>query len=232
MPASPAPPPAALPDAGAAAPVAPVAVLIAGATGLVGSHVLRLALDDARVSRVVAPTRSPLPPHPRLHNPVGELSAFPADAPWWAVDAVVCALGTTMAKAGSRAAFRAVDLDLPLLVARRSRAHGARVCALNSALGADPKSMVFYSRTKGALEQALRAMAFVSLTLVRPGLIGGRRQESRPAEGVGIRVSRLLEPLLPRRYRVVPAERVAHHLLEAAIAGAPGVHVLESEALV
>lgn len=211
----------------------PVAtLLIAGATGLVGSHVLRLALDDPRIRRVVAPTRTPLPPHPRLHNPVGDLARFASDAPWWSVDAVVCALGTTMAKAGSRAAFRAVDLDLPLLVAQRCRAQGARTYALNSALGADPKSRIFYSRTKGELEQALQAMGFDSLTLVRPGLIGGRRQESRPAEGLGIRVSRLLEPLLPRRYRVVPAEHVARHLLAAALTGTPGVHVLNSERLV
>ncbi len=207
-------------------------VLLAGATGLVGQHVLRMALADGRIARVVAPTRRTLPPHARLVNPVVDFDRLPAEAPWWAVDAVVCALGTTMAKAGNQAAFRKVDFDLPLQVARLCFRHGARAYALNSALGADPGSRVFYSRTKGELEQALRGMGFASLTLVRPGLIDGDRQESRPAERAGILISQALAPLLPRRYRVVPAERVAHHLLEAAIAAPPGVHVLDSESLV
>jgi uncharacterized protein YbjT (DUF2867 family) len=90
---------------------------------------------------------------------------------------------------------------------------------------------VFYSRTKGETERDLQAVGYPSLTLVRPGLIGGVRQESRPAEQVAVRLSTWLQPLLPRRYRVVPAERIAHHLLQAALVAAPGVHVLPSEAL-
>lgn len=206
-------------------------LLLAGATGLVGQQVLRMALADERVARIVAPTRRPLAPHARLFNPVVDFDHLPADASWWAVDAVMCALGTTMAKARSREAFRRVDFELPLRMAQLCLRQGAQSFALNSALGADPDSKVFYSRTKGELELALRALGFQSLTLVRPGLLGGDRLESRPAERAGILVARALAPLLPRRYRVVPAERVAHHLLESALAAAPGVTVLQSEAL-
>ncbi len=207
-------------------------VMLVGATGLVGQQVLQKALASERVRRVVAPTRRALPPHPKLINPVVDFDRLPDDAPWWAVDAVVCTLGTTLKVAGSQAAFYRVDHDLPLRVAQLALRHGAQAYALNSALGADPRSRVFYSRTKGELERDLRALAYPSLTLVRPGLIGGERHESRPAEQIGVRVSQWLRPLLPPRYRVVPAERIAHHLLQAALAGAPGCNVLSSEAIV
>jgi len=206
-------------------------LMLVGATGLVGSHVLRLALADPLVEQVVAPTRKSLVPHPKLLNPLVDFGQLPQDAEWWRVDAVVCTLGTTIRAAGSQAAFYKVDHDHPLEVAYLAHRHGARAFALNSALGADTGSRVFYSRTKGEIERDLQAVGYASLTLVRPGLIGGARQESRPAEQVAVRLSGWLQPLLPRRYRVVPAERIAHHLLQAALAGAPGVHVLPSEAL-
>lgn len=207
-------------------------VMLVGATGLVGQQVLHKALASTQVGRVVAPTRRALPPHPKLLNPVVDYEHLPEDAAWWAVDAVVCTLGTTIKVAGSQPAFYRVDHDHPLRVAQLALRQGARAYALNSALGADPASRVFYSRTKGELERDLQALGYPSLTLVRPGLIGGERSQARPAEELGIRVSQWLRPLLPARYRVVPAERIAHHLLAAALAAAPGVRVLMSEELV
>lgn len=206
-------------------------LLLVGATGLVGQSVLRLALSDALVDRVVAPTRRPLPTHPKLFNPLVNFEQLPEDADWWAVDAVICTLGTTIKVAGSPAAFYRVDHDLPLKVGELALKHGARVYALNSALGADPASRVFYSRTKGELERDLSTVGFASLTFVRPGLIGGERQEARPAEQAAVKLSRWLQPLLPRRYRVVPSERIAFHLLVSALNGAPGTRVLMSEHL-
>lgn len=206
-------------------------VLLVGATGLVGQAVLQWALADARVLRVVALTRRALPAHPKLFNPLVNFDHLPEDADWWAVDAVICTLGTTIKVAGSKADFYRVDHDLPLQVGRLALRHGAKAYALNSALGADPASRVFYSRTKGELERDLAALGFVSLTFVRPGLIGGERQEARPAEQAAVKVSQWLRPVLPPRYRVVPAERIAHHLLASALASAPGTHVLMSEQL-
>ena len=206
-------------------------VLLVGATGLVGRSVLQLALADARVARVVAPTRRALPIHPKLFNPLIDFEQLPEDADWWAVDAVICTLGTTIKVAGSQAAFYRVDHDLPLQVGELALRHGAKAYALNSALGADPASRVFYSRTKGELERDLAALGFASLTFVRPGLIGGDRQAARPAEHAAVKVSQWLRPLLPPRYRVVPAGRIAHHLLASALAGTPGTHVLMSEQL-
>jgi uncharacterized protein YbjT (DUF2867 family) len=206
-------------------------LLLVGSTGLVGQSVLQKALVSERVGRVVALTRRALPPHPKLSNAVVDFDHLPEDAGWWAVDAVVCTLGTTIKTAGSQAAFYRVDHDLPLRVAQLALQHGARAYALNSALGADAASRVFYSRTKGELERDLQNLGYPSLTLVRPGLIGGDRQEERPAEQLGVRIAQALRPLIPARYRVVPAERIAHHLLDAALAEQPGVRVLMSEQL-
>jgi uncharacterized protein YbjT (DUF2867 family) len=127
-------------------------VMLVGATGLVGGAVLRQAQSDARVDRIVAPTRRELPPHQKLENPLVDFEHLPADAPWWAVDGVICTLGTTIRKAGSQKAFRRVDYDYPLAVARLARQYGARTFALNSATGADPRSRFFYNRVKGEVE--------------------------------------------------------------------------------
>jgi uncharacterized protein YbjT (DUF2867 family) len=207
-------------------------LMLVGATGLVGQSVLAQALAHPQVQRVVAPTRRPLSAHPKLLNPVVDFNALPEDAPWWAVDAVICALGTTIKTAGSQGAFYAVDHDLPLRVAGLAQGHGAQAYALNSALGADAASRVFYSRTKGELERDLQSLGYLSLTFVRPGLIGGERAEPRLAEQIGVKLSQWLRPLLPKRYRVVPAERIAFHLLQAALAAQPGVRVVMSEAIV
>jgi uncharacterized protein YbjT (DUF2867 family) len=206
-------------------------LLLVGATGLVGRSVLQQALLDARVRRIVAPARRPLPSDPKLDSPLVDFEQLNAGAPWWSADGVICTLGTTIRKAGSQAAFRKVDYEYPLAVARLTREHGARAFALTSAAGANPHSRLFYNRTKGEIEDAIRASGFPSLTIVRPALIGGNQAEFRTAEFVAMRVLRLIEPALPRRYRVVSNELIARTLLEAAIAAAPGEHIIESEAI-
>src|SRR4051794_3343478 len=93
-------------------------LLLVGGSGAVGEQVLRLALTDQRIGQVIAPTRRPLPPHPKLDNPVVDFAHLPAAAPWWQVHAVICTLGTTIKTAGSQQAFAAIDRDLPVLAAR------------------------------------------------------------------------------------------------------------------
>jgi uncharacterized protein YbjT (DUF2867 family) len=206
-------------------------LLLVGATGLVGQAVLRQALADSRVSKVVAVTRKPLPAHDKLENPLVDFDALPADAPWWKVDAGICTLGTTMRQAGSPVAFRKVDVEYPLTVAKLLRDHGAQSFAFNSSIGANPKSRAFYMRVKGEVEHRLIAGGFPSLTLVRPSGILGPRRQNRRWEARTIRVFHSLRPILPRHYRVVPADKIAKALLEAAINAPPGVHIVESERL-
>jgi uncharacterized protein YbjT (DUF2867 family) len=206
-------------------------LLLVGATGLVGQSVLRQALADSRVARVVALTRKPLPPEPRLENPLVDFDALPEDAPWWNVDAGICTLGTTMRQAGSHVNFRKVDVEYPLTVARLLHQHGAKSFAFNSSIGANPEARAFYKRVKGEVEKRLIAGGFSSLTLVRPsGILGPRRQDRR-WEARTIRVFHTIRPLLTRHYRPVPADKIAKALLEAALSAHPGVHVVESEKL-
>ena len=209
----------------------PRRLLLIGASGLVGAHALALALADPRVARVVAPTRRALPAHPKLENPIVDFEALPRDAAWWAADGAVSALGTTIRVAGSQAAFRRVDVDYVVETAALARAAGVRAFALNTALGADPSARNFYLRCKGEAERGVEALGFPALTLVRPALIGGERAQPRPMERLAIRLTNALSPLLPRRYRVVHAERIARRLLEGALRDEPGLRIVESEAI-
>ncbi|MFM9437363.1 uncharacterized protein YbjT (DUF2867 family) [Janthinobacterium sp. CG_23.3] len=209
-----------------------VKLLLLGASGLVGRHTLDLALADLRVASVVAPARRGLPAHPKLSSPRVDFEQLDPGAPWWCADAVICTLGTTMRAAGSRAAFRRVDHDYPLAVARLARAHGTPAYVLNSATGADAGSRFFYNRVKGELEQDLAKEAFASLTFVRPGVIGGEREEFRPAERLLVSGLALAGPLLPRRWRLNPAAHIARALLEAALSPQAGIHIVSAEQLI
>lgn len=207
-------------------------VMLVGATGLVGGQVLQQLLDDARCDAVIAPTRRPLAhADPALHNPVVDFERLPVDAPWWTVDAVICALGSTIKQAGSREAFARIDHDYPLQVATLAQAHGAHAFVLNSAMGADAGSRIFYNQVKGRLEQDLRGLGYPSLTLVRPGLIGGERAERRTGEHLASVVLGALGPVLPKAWRINPAVNIAAAMVEAALVPRVGVHVVGSAAL-
>ena len=209
-------------------------LLVVGATGAVGRAVLRQALAEERIARIVAPTRRPLEAAladiERLVNPVIDFARLPEEAPWWRVDAIVCALGTTIRMAGSQAAFAAVDRDLPIAVGRLARAAGATRYALTSSLGASLGGS-FYLRTKAEAEQGIIDLGFASTTIVRPSLIDAERDEARPGEQAGLFVARLLRPLLPRRYRAVSPQAIAAALLRGVVEGRPGVTIVESDAL-
>lgn len=203
-------------------------LLLAGATGLVGGDALKLLLADVRVTQIVAPTRRPLPPHPKLLNPIVDSSDVQPEAGWWAVDGAICALGTTRAQAGSAAAFRAIDHDYALAVAMQVRKGGAVRFALTSSMGADARSRLLYPRTKGELEDAVSRLGFQSLTIVRPGFIGGDRSEHRPVERIVGTILRAVAPILPASARISPASTIAAFLVEAAIDGGAGKHLVSA----
>ncbi len=209
----------------------PLRLLLVGATGAVGRVVLTQALADPRVAQVVALTRRPLPAAEKLTNVVVEFDMLPQTAPWWAVDAVVCTLGTTLRAAGSKAKFVAVDRDLPLRIARLARKAGATRFALNSSLGADAGSGNLYLRTKGEAEEAIRKLGYPGYTIVRPSLIDANRAESRPGERLALVFSRALLPVIPLRWRAVKASAIARALLDGALAEPPVSRIVESSEL-
>lgn len=215
------------------------AVLLAGATGLVGSRVLARWLDDDDGPLVIAPVRRPLGrAHPRLRELVGQwdagaLVAAVASAGIPLV-AYACCLGTTIRKAGSREAFLAVDRDLVLALGETARSLGARQALLVSSVGASAQSGNFYLRVKGEAERGLVALGFERVDCLRPGLLLGERSERRRAEGWGQKLAPLTNPLLVgplRRYRAIRADVVAGALVSLTGRPEPGRFVHEHEAL-
>ena len=201
-------------------------ILLAGATGMVGTAALKLLLADARVTQIVAPTRRDLPPHARLTNPITTIADLPHSADWWAVDGVICALGTTRAKTPDPVAYRTIDHDYPLAIATLARKAGASRFALTSSTGADATSRFAYLRLKGELEDGIGQLGFPSLTIARPGFLGGERSEHRAMERAMSALLRIAAPILPASARISPASTVAALLVEAALEGGPGRHVI------
>jgi uncharacterized protein YbjT (DUF2867 family) len=204
--------------------------LVAGATGLVGRECLRLLSNDGAVAEVRALVRHPLPPEtagPRVRECRTDFDQLQNRQDWFEVDWVFCALGTTMRKAGSREAFRRVDYKYPLAIAKAALRGGASHFLLVSAMGANARSWIFYSRVKGELEEAVRVLGYRSLTIARPSLLLGERQERRFAEELGKRV----DWLLPARWGPVHAWQVASALVHAAHTPISGVQILENAVL-
>ncbi len=196
-------------------------LLLAGASGLVGREVLRLLALDRRFDRMVILSRRPLllGSDPRLDLRVLDFQSMDGEKAGFPVNAVICTLGTTRRKAGSRKAFREVDFEYPLRLAELAKAAGADRFVLVSSMGANPSSPLPYLRTKGEVEGAVAATGVYGLTILRPSLLLGERPEFRPEEEVAKRLSRLL----PTRYRGISAGAVARVLVgRAACSGVPG----------
>lgn len=193
-------------------------LLLLGATGLVGSKTLKLALSQGALFEVVAPTRKALAPSDRLLNPVAlRLEELAPSLASFKVEAVICALGTTQAIAGSKEAFRDVDYELPLTFGKAAHAAGVETFAIVTAMGASENSRILYSRTKGEVEQDIQKIGFRSLTICRPSLIGGERNESRSGESAALKAVRFLAPILPKKLRINPADVIAARLLKAVL---------------
>ncbi len=205
-------------------------VLLAGSTGLVGRECLRRLSADPDVDEVRALTRRPLAEAerlPRVTEVLVDFENLDRTPSLLGVHQVICALGSTIRKAGSRDAFRRVDYDYPLRLAHLALGHGATHFLLVSAVGADPRSWVFYSRVKGELEAAILALGFRSVTIARPSLLLGERAEFR----LGEEIARRLAFLTPGRYKPVAAWQVAEALVRAAREDRAGTRIIENAEL-
>jgi uncharacterized protein YbjT (DUF2867 family) len=204
--------------------------IVAGATGLVGRELVRQLAADHTWREVRALVRRPLPQELALPVVVSiQVDYTRLDPPplWAAADHVFCALGTTMRQAGSTAAFRQVDFEYPVTLARAALSRGTRHFLLVSAVGAERASRFFYNRVKGEVEAAIAALGFRSVTIARPSLLLGPRMERRWGEQLG----RIVGVLAPSSWRPVEAARVARALVQAAKQDAPGIHILENRDL-
>lgn len=205
-----------------------VIALVAGGTGLVGGHLLRQLAADPRYTTIRALIRRPLPPRlagDRVESVIVDFDRLEDRAADLRADHVFCALGTTIRVAGSQDRFRQVDVHYPLTVARLARSEGARHFSLVSAVGANPASRVFYSRTKGEAEEGVREAGYPSGAILRPSMLGGEREERRVLEWVGQRIA----AFVPGRYRLVQAADVARAMIALAAVEQGGWRVVESE---
>jgi uncharacterized protein YbjT (DUF2867 family) len=204
---------------------------LAGATGLVGGELLRLLLADATFSQIVSVGRRTLPvADPKLTQAKVDFAAQTSFDNLASPGVAFSCLGTTIKKAGSREAFRAVDHDAVVAFATVARAKGATVFVHVSSLGADPRSRTFYAAVKGETELAVAALGYESVYALRPSILDGDRAENRPLERVGLVFARVLSPVLGK-YRPTLASAVARTMIEKVKQRERGAHVIDAGAI-
>lgn len=206
--------------------------LLVGATGLIGKQLLTLLLDSDRYDTVKALTRKPIHQiHQKLENFVVDFDQLQSAGVQLKADDIFCCLGTTMKQAGSKPAFKKVDYDYPLAVAKLTKGLGASQYLLVSALGADKNSSVYYNRVKGEVEEAITSVGFDALHIFRPSLLLGPRTEKRSGEGAATVMFKYLGFLIPAKYKAIESFKVARAMLHYASMEQRGIHIHKSMTL-
>ena len=193
-------------------------VLLSGASGLVGTEVLNLLLNAKDIAIVYCLVRKPLNlKHEKLEQIIFDYNDNQAYAQLPQVDTAFCCLGTTIKKAGSRKAFRKVDFEYPLQIAKASVNNKASTFHVITAMGADEQSNIFYNKVKGELEDALKKLKFEQLYIYRPSLLLGDRKEQRFGEKMAAVFMTSLEFLMQgslKKYRGIKVEDVAKAMVD------------------
>lgn len=203
--------------------------LIAGATGLIGKQLLQLLLEDSFYGKVKAITRKPLTvQHLKLENIVLDFDKLSEHRTSLKADDVFCCLGTTIKIAKTKDAFRKVDYEYPLELARVTKNEGASQYLLVSALGANKNSGMFYNKVKGEVEEAIGHVSFRSLHIFRPSLLLGDRTEQRAGEGAATVFFKFFGFLIPSKYKSIDSGKVARAMLILAKENDPGFYFHES----
>ena len=198
-------------------------IAIFGATGLTGSYLLKYALNDPNIEKVTTFTRRAIAEtDAKLNQHQVDFSQLEQLQPALAVDTVFCCLGTTLKKAGSKAAFRAIDIDLVERVARVAKQAGTKQFVVISSQGASPQSKFFYSRCKAEIEYKLSVLfdnSECQLIICQPSLLLGERSEHRFAEGLGITFNKYCAWIwrgVLRKYQPILAADLAEAMLNLA----------------
>ena len=206
--------------------------LIVGATGFVGSKLLALLARSPKYQQIICVTRRSLDldsalkneakiHRQKVHNIVVDFDQLESHQDQMKADDVFCCLGTTIKVAGSQAAFKKVDYDYCLATAQVTLAQGAEHFLLITAIGADTKSLAFYSRVKGELESSVTELGFKNFSVFRPSLLVGERSEFRLGEAIGEKVMGIANLALKgplAAYHTISGEEVAGAMLGAALA--------------
>jgi len=206
--------------------------LVFGATGLVGGELLNQLLADENYSEILVFTRKPnFKTEGKVKEIVCDFAKPETFVPHIKGDAVFCCLGTTMSKAKNLTAYKFVDYELPVLIAKAAKTNDVPVYCLVSSIGANASSKTFYLKTKGETETDVQKFGPMNAVIVRPSILYGNRKEFRLLEKIGIGVMKLIDPLMvgkSRKYRGIEAADVAKTMRILAYT-ASGVRVLESD---
>jgi len=206
--------------------------LVLGSTGLVGGLLLDKLLSGKDYDSVSILVRREIPIHyPGLQQHVVDFDKLKDRPELFKADHVFCCLGTTIKKAKTKEAFRKVDYEYPVMAAEMALKKGAQKFMIITALGANPKSKIFYNRVKGEVESSVSKMPFEAVHIFRPSLLLGERQEKRAGEKTGIAFYNLLSPLFIgplKKYRGISAEAVALVMKDRAKSNDQGVCIHES----
>ncbi len=203
--------------------------IIIGATGLVGSTLVEQILENPAYSKVVLLLRKSLNiSHPKLFQEVIDFDK--PNASKIVGDDLFCAMGTTLAKAGSKETQYKIDCTYPFEIGKIAKTNGVKQYILVSSVGADFDSSNFYLRTKGDLEKKIESLGFQNFVSVRPSMLLGDRKESRLGEKIGKVLSNILSPLLfgsLRKYHGIKASDVAKSMQQFANQRLTGVKYVE-----
>lgn len=206
--------------------------LLVGSTGLIGKQLLELLLKDDRYSKVIAISRNPLSiPDSKLINIVSDLKSLSSHACELKCDDVFCCLGTTIKVAKTKEAFRQVDYEYPVAIAKMTKSLGASQFLLVSALGAKKDSGIFYNQVKGAVEDSISIVGFTSTHIFRPSLLVGPRAEHRSGEEAAKVFYKIFGFLIPAQYKSIESIQVARAMLSKAKEETTGKFVHESKEL-
>ncbi|WP_019027604.1 NAD(P)H-binding protein [Colwellia piezophila] len=204
--------------------------LLAGASGLIGQELLTLLLASPIYSKVVVLVRRPLDiNHEKLEQKVVDFEKIDLDD--LLIDHVFCTLGTTIKRAGSKAAFRQVDQQYVINVAKIAKQRGAELFTIVTAMGANSDSLLFYNQVKGDVEAELRQMAYKYLGIFRPSMLVGDRVEKRFAEQLGTFFMKAFNSLIPQNYKIIQVTKVATAMFHYATNPTKGVFVCSSAAM-
>ncbi len=206
--------------------------LVAGATGLVGSCLVKILCENAEYDTVkVLVRKGGAFSDMDVEEHVVDFEALDSLSVPFEADDIYCCLGTTMKKAGSKEAFYKVDYTYPLSIAKNALAHGASQFLIVTSMGAKEDSWVYYNKVKGEIEQAVRALSFKAAHIFRPSLLLGDREEERLGEDLAKPLMRKAAGLLVgplQKYKPIEAQQVAHAMYKVAQMGRVGVNIFES----